>query len=259
MTIITKIHKIRSLALAVVKTGKIQGGINALFASFPDIWSVLQPALAEGGLSIGFSNSVISFHGDSEMVAMALEVSDGESVIEREFQMILPEKILNSRGSSVVNNAQRTANAQSYLKRTALIHFFGISAGNEDEVERMLPVGDQSNIPGLITITENTTWQSLTDGLWENVMSPLHDGPLRGRGDKALGALWIDYPAHIGLLAWVADWIDGKTDALGWTWQDLVTLDPSLPLSLTECNASQLRLAAQALKAELSKKKGGDQ
>ena len=258
MSLLSKIHNIRALGLTVVKTGKISGGINALFASYPDVWAALKPALDAESISVGFSSAILSFHGDSELVAMSLEVCDGATSLEREFQMIVPEKILNSRGSSVTNNAQRVANAQSYLKRTALIHFFGMSAGNEDEVERMMPAGDQTNIPGVIFVEDSTAWQSLTDGIWGSVMSPLHDGKLGTHhatgGDTAMAILWQDYPNHPALLAWAADWITSKLDSLGWDWADAVALAPDLPAAITGCDATTMRSAAKAIKTAIKEK-----
>lgn len=251
MSILQKIHAVRQLGLAVVKTGKITGGINAPFASFPDVWSALKPALDEQQLSVGFCSSVLSLHGDSESVKMILEVSDGTERETFEFHMMVPERILNSRGSSVVNNAQRIANAQSYCKRTSLILFFGLSAGNEDEVERMMPTQDQTNIPGVVIPGPNTTWQSLTDGIWANVMAPEHDGKLEAiaaaRGVKAMVALWDSFPDHCGLQAWAADWMSSAMEEHGWTWANVLDEDPTLPESMSYCNAADLRGATKAV------------
>ena len=251
MPILQKIHAVRQLGLAVVKTGKITGGINAQFASFPDVWSALKPALDEHQLSVGFCSSLLSLHGDSESLKMTLEISDGTERETFQFDMMVPERILNSRGSAVTNNAQRIANAQSYCKRTALILFFGMSAGNEDEVERMMPTPDQTNIPGVVIPGPNTTWQSLTDGIWANVMAPEHDGKLEAiaaaRGVKAMVALWDNFPDHCGLQAWAADWVTGTLEEHGWTWGDVTAEDGTLPASMHQCNAAELRGATRAI------------
>ncbi|MES2706374.1 MAG: hypothetical protein V4726_07200 [Verrucomicrobiota bacterium] len=244
-----KIHNIRLLALAVVKTGKITGGINAAFASYPDVWAALQPELKNEGLSVGFHSATLEPFPDGEKVRMEMVVGDGTESLATGFEMLVPEKILNSRGSSVTNNAQRVANAQSYLKRTALIHYFGMSAGNEDEVERMMPVGDQSNIPGLIRVTDATVWQDLTDGLWGKVESPLHDGtltPYSASGAQMAG-LWDEFPNHPGIVAWAADWIGDNLQHLGLSWADVMELDPTLPGSMTACDGPSMRLASKAV------------
>lgn len=237
-----------------MKKGKTNLG---LFASYPDVWSTLQPALAEQGLSVGFSSAKIVLHGDVEMVTMDMEISDGESSVVWPFDMVVPERIMTGTGKSVTNNSQRVASGQSYLRRTALIHAFGMSAGNEDEVEKMQPVGDQTNIPGLIVPNDATTWQSLMDGMWSDVMSPLHDGKLAthaSQGDIYMKRLWMDYPEHPGLLAWVADYINSTLETAGLSWADVAEFEPTLPGALTACNPKQMQDAARALKSMISER-----
>ena len=249
-----KIHRVRAKGLTVVKKGKTNLG---LFASYPDVWSTLQPSLAEEGLSVGFSAARITFHGDVELVQMDMEISDGVDAVKWPFDMIVPERIMTGTGKSVTNNAQRVASAESYLRRTALIHAFGMSAGNEDEVEKMLPVGDQTNTPGMIFVDERTTWQSLTDGMWADVMSPLHDGKLgtyASQGTRAMIDLWTDNPSHPGVMAWAADWINGALEEAGLCWADLMEADPAAPSVITACNADQLRAAAKTVNAMLKER-----
>lgn len=258
--LLSKIHNVRSQGSTVIKTGKISGGINALFASYPDVWATLHPALKQEGLSVGFSAASITFHGETELVRMTMTVSDGITQEDHSYDMIVPEKILNSRGSSVTNNAQRVANAESYAKRTSLILFFGMSAGNEDEVERMMPVGDQSNIPGIIRVTDRTTWQGLMDGVWSDVMSPTEDGKLgdvAAKGNAAMKQLWQDFPQHPGLLAWAADWIQGALEEKSWGWKaDILAIEGALPETMQACNAEQLGIAARVLGKAIREMKG---
>lgn len=250
-TLLAKIHAVRSEGLTVAKTGKISGGINALFASYPDVWAALYPALQRAELSVGFSGAVITVKEGVELVRMALTVSDGEAEKTAEFDMIIPEKILNSRGSSVVNNAQRVANAESYTKRTALIHFFGMSAGNEDEVERMTPRGDETNIPGAVVIGPDTPWQDLTDGGWANGLSPSGEGLLSDvsrTSGSAMAQLWTSFPNHPGICAWAADWITSRQEEQGIAWEAMAAADPALPGALYQCNAAQLRAACKVVR-----------
>lgn len=244
--LLSKIHAVRQLALTIKKTGKIGGGINALFASYPDVWSKLQPELDRQGLSVGFTGATLEPLGDGEKVGMLMTISDGESVSESRFEMMVPERIISRGGSAVTNNAQRVANAQSYLKRTALIHAFGMSAGNEDECERMNPTGDQSNIPGLIRVNEKTAWQDLTDGAWSNAESPLFDGTLSGySGERGkMIALWTDWPHHAGIIAWAADWITSSLQELGLSWADVTAENPALPADMMACDGAAMRTAA---------------
>ena len=111
-----KIHNVRLLGLTVVKHGKTNLGA---FASYPDVWSALQPSLAINGLSVGFSAARITFHGDTELVSMDMAISDGADSVTWPFDMIVPERIMTGSGKSVTNNAQRVASAESYLRRTA--------------------------------------------------------------------------------------------------------------------------------------------
>jgi hypothetical protein len=253
-TLLSKIHAVRLQGLTVVKMGKTNLG---LFAAYADVWSTLQPALAGQGLSVGFSAARIVLHGDVEMVTMDMEISDGESSVTWPFDMVIPERIMTGSGKSVTNNAQRVASGQSYLRRTALIHAFGMSAGNEDEVEKMVPVGDQTNTPGTIFVDERTTWQGLMDGMWADVMSPLHDGKLSfhaSQGNVHMAGMWTDHPNHPGIMAWAADWINGGLETAGLSWADVMEMDPALPSALTACNAGELRAAAKAAKQLLKER-----
>lgn len=251
MPITSKIHAARSKRLSVVKTGEINiQGRKMAFVSYADIWSQLGPALESVGLSLGFSKALIRVDQNSghEIVSMVLEVSDGEEERTSDWEMILPEVIKSSTGNHVTNNAQRVTNAESYLKRTALLHYFGIVAGNEDEVERMTPEGSQINIPGAIPMAPTVSWQMLTEELWRKAMSPLHDGVLDKYPPGELSKMWADHPDHPGLQAWGADWIVHWLGETGKTWDDLVEADPGLPKFLTNCTGAHLRAAASVLK-----------
>jgi|GEM_PF-4177072 len=251
MSLLKAIHAIRTKGLTVVKTGRITGGINAAYASYPDVWATLHPALTEQGLSVGFTSAIITVQHETELVRMTMTVSDGTTAEEHIYDMIVPERIVNSRGSSVTNSAQRVANAESYCKRTSLILFFGMSAGNEDEVERMMPGVDQSNIPGIMMVNERTTWQGLMDGIWRDFMSPDQSGKLgdvAAKGNAPMKQLWLDYPQHPGVLAWAADWMQNALEENGWGWKaDILAIEGALPESMQACNAEQLFLAARVL------------
>lgn len=253
--LIAKIHRVRLGGLTIIKQGKTNLG---RFAAYPDVWSTLQPSLSVEGLSVGFSAARITFHGEAELVSMDMEISDGADCVTWPYEMIVPEKVLTAGGKPVTNNAQRVASAESYLRRTALIHAFGMSAGNEDEVERMTPAEDLSNLPGAIAVTADTKWQDLVEGLWENAQSPLYDGTLVGyaaQGDNVMRGMWRDYPDHAGLQAWAADWIVSTLQALGIGWDGVRAGDADLPAYLTQCTGSALRRAAKALAAALAKAK----
>lgn len=256
MSLLAKIHAVRLLGLTVVKKGKTNLGA---FASYPDVWSELQPHLNTAGLSIGFSGARIVIHGDSEIVTMDMTISDGAESVTWPFDMIVPERIISGSGKSVTNNAQRVASAESYLRRTAMIHAFGMSAGNEDECERMQPVGDQINIPGAVRLPDGAAWQAYVDNAWEPLLSPLHDGKLvdyAKDGPGAMGALWKEFPSHAGLQAWAHDWMLSTMREHEISWSDVTAKEPGLPEWITGCNADQLRTAAGAVKALRQERSG---
>lgn len=244
--LIKRIHEVRSLGIAVVKTGKITGGINAAFASYADVWSSLQPHLLGAGLSVGWADGEVRGLADGEVVRMHMEVSDGQETSRHAFEMLVPEPIISGSGKRVVNNAQRTSNAMTYLKRLSLVAFFGIATGNEDDVERMSPQGDQINIPGAIRVDENTSWISLIEGVWRDVLAPAADGKLGDCCEADLREMWRAYPSHPGLMAWGADFIESKLCDCGKVWSDLVAIDQRIPGAICVCDATMLRKAAAA-------------
>lgn len=252
MTLLAKIHQVRQAKLAVVKTGEIKGGKNTMmFASYADIWSALHPVLDEAGISVGWEGSEISMlEGGREKVRMVMAVSDGNEVERVTWEMLIPEPILNSYGSSVTNNAQRTANASSYCKRLGLLHMFGVAAGNEDDVERMTPQGDQSNIPGLVRVTPSTQWPDLIHGGWENVETPTFEGMLIDHATedgKALSKMMRGYPDHPGLVAWAHDRLMAKMQANKLYWEDIQPADA--PDLIQNCTGAHL-MAANLILAE---------
>lgn len=254
--LIAKIHRVRLAGLAVVKTGKIPN--MGAFPSYPDVWSTLLPCLTGEGLSVGFSSARITFHDGAELVTMTMEISDGVACVAWPYEMIVPERMLTASGKPTINSAQRVVAAGSYLRRTALIHAFGMSTGTENDVERMTPAENAADTPGAITITPSTKWQDLTDGLWQNAQSPLYDGVLAGYaadGDYVMRWMWRDHPDHAGLQAWAADWIAATLQTLGIGWDDVRAADADLPTYLTQCTGSALRRAAKSLAAALAKAK----
>lgn len=255
MSLASKIHAIRAMALVVRKTGEIRGGINAPFASYADVWSTLEPALKEHGVSVGWQGAILRpSTGEDYIVSMTMEISDGSESRQHVFEMLVPEAIRNSSGRSVVNNAQRVANAESYCTRLSLVRFFGVAAGNEDECERMRPSDDH---PGATRITENTRWQELTDGMWMDCMSPLHDGCtlgqyLKDQGEDGLRDLWQQCKDHPALCAFGADVLNSRMAASGVTWTQIKEAGADMPDKFHSCDWRQLREAFRAY-AKLTK------
>lgn len=254
-SLLNKIHAVRGKNLSVVKTGEIPGFGNRkpiMFASYFDVWACLSKELEAVGLTVGFISAALSsIPTGSEAVKMVMEVSDGETAERFDFEMLLPDAIRNKdTGAAVTNSSQRVAIAESYLRRTALIQFFSIATGSEDDVERLTPRAGQTDDPTLIVVNEKTVWQDLTSGTWADAEDPLREGKLRQYDNKALATLWLDYPDHAGLLAWAADYISERLEKIGWAWIDLVTLEPSLPSALQACKPDQLRAAAKLINSQ---------
>ncbi len=252
MSIQSAIHQVRLQNISLVKTG--EGG-KFKFASFFDVMEALQLPLQQELLSVGFPSASLhdiqTANGPAEFVRVQMEVSNGTETAIASYDILLPEAIRNQSGSAVTNAAQRTANAITYGKRIGLLAFFNIAAGDEDDVERMTPAAGQSNIPGQVHITDDTAWTTLVDGTWQNVMNPLGTGLMRdylaefGKGDT--WRLWGLHPNHPALCAWGYDLLQGNMEDLGYAWQDVTALDPSLPAILTNCTPAQLRAAATAV------------
>ncbi len=249
MSIQSAIHQVRLQNISLVKTG--EGG-KFKFASFFDVMEALQAPLREAGLSVGFPaaglHEVQTANGPAEYVTVMLEVSNGTETTNASYDVLLPEPIRNQQGSAVTNAAQRTANAITYAKRIGLLAFWNLAAGDEDDVERMTPAAGQSNIPGQVHITDDTPWTTLVDSVWKNVITPLNTGLLRDYleefGPNDMWRLWGMHPHHPGLCAWGFDLLQSKMEKLGYAWQDVVALDPSLPAVITNCTPAQLRAAA---------------
>jgi hypothetical protein len=251
------LHAIRTSGISVVKTGK---GPKGAFASYADVWSALLPALKEHGLSVAFESGGVRRDGELEIATMTLVVATDDEEQRHSFETVIPEPIRNSQGSSVTNNAMRQAAGKTYGRRTELILFFGVSTGTDDEVERMTVGPDQTNIPGLIMVGPNTSWQQLTEGVWADAMSPLEDGKLGDhakQGFEHMKSLWRANIGHPGMCAWGADWITGKLQETGLAWSDMVARDPELP-ALQNCTPRNLAsvMAILSPRKPVEKKEG---
>lgn len=238
------------LGLAVLKQGKTNVGA---YATYADIWEVLQPALYSAGLSFGCSGARVAMQQDVEHISMDFTISDGEEEAVWTFEMIAPERIVSkSSGASVTNNAQRVAAGTSFLKRTALIHAFSVATGKDmDEVERMTPGDGQTNIPGAIIPAEDASWQNFTEGGWRDVLTPMGDRKLEQElreGEMFMAKLWLANLHHPGLCAWQYDRILDRLNAGGYSWADVAERDESLPTAAMSCTPEQLLMAGKIAK-----------
>ena len=251
------IHAVRSAGITVEKTsttGKFK------FAGYVDVWPALRPVLAQHSLSVALGNTAVRMSHEGEVLSADLIISNGAHEARERYEVLLPETIRNQSGAAVTNSSQRTGGAQSYLKRIALIAYFNISTGTEDEVERMTPRPGENNIPGLCTVTDATPWTELTDGTWRDVLSPLGGYKLEADAEKGLkhmNAIWQTYPDHKGLMAFWADYINETLTNCEMLWADIVEKVPDLPGRLTDCTTRDQLASACRFLNELRKSKSG--
>lgn len=243
--LLAKVHTIRLAGLTAVKTGSVPGKFK--FASYADVWTALHPSLQVHDLSVGFSGSTISIAGALEIMRLTLEVTDGETQMEKQFEILLPECIRNSSGGAVTNSSQRSGGGATYARRTALILFFNIATGDDAEVERMQP-GNMERARGA-TVSDAAPWSALLDGGW-------CDAPA-GDGKRTLGdlnnaqrkALWEKDPASKPLMAWVGDLITNMLGDAGYSWETFRQwANAGLPEVMEQCTPGLLKIAAEKAK-----------
>lgn len=248
--LLSKVHGVRLQGLTVVKTGQVPGKFK--FASLADVWTVLFPVLKESGLSIGFTNSSIRIAGTLEIMCLTLQVSDGEAEAKENFEILLPESIRNSSGNAVTNSSQRSGGGASYARRTALILYFNIATGDDAEVERMNPGAKEIDRDAPPEASNLAPWARLMDGNWSDLASPDGSGPLVDAREKK--KLWQKWPDHPGLTAWAADIVTYDLTQLGFSWSRFATESGGQwPASLEECTPTQVRQAANAVRAMTAK------
>ncbi|HYF37536.1 MAG TPA: ERF family protein [Prosthecobacter sp.] len=254
LTLAAAIALVRAKGLVVVKTAR-NTGINSDYASYADVWEALKPALDEAGLSVGFLPGSIRKDNEGWVQSLTMEVSTAADMRSFTFEIVFPE------GNRGVNITQRQGMAHTYGRRYALVDFFHIITGDDDDAQRL---GMQLRDNEAPTAAPDAHWKDFcyvpvfstgtleTQGTWANLADP--EDPARILGDSAPNALariWNRHPDDAGLNAWRAELIQERATAKKLTdWNQVRTTYKSLhlPEAFTDCTGDHLNSLALALK-----------
>lgn len=254
MSLTQSIAAVRALGLVVIKTAK-NTGINSHYASYADVWETLSPALASASLSVGFLPGSTRKDNEAWIQCLTMEVSNGTDTQSIPFEVLFPE------GNRGVNLTQRQGMAHTYGRRYALIDFFHIITGDDDDAQRL---GQPERVNSAPTPAEEAHWSEFCfvpafshgseemQKTWTVLADPSDETGERVLGDLSPGAMakvWTRHPDHAGINAWRAELIDERnTKRL--TWEDTVktyrTLN--LPALFPQCSGEQLSNLAMALR-----------
>lgn len=252
----TAIAAVRSAGIFVIKTAK-NTGINSQYASYADVWEVLSPHLKAEGLSVGFLPGTTRKDADAWIQTLTMEVRHGNQTQSIPFEILFPE------GNRGVNITQRQGMAHTYGKRYALIDFFHLITGDDDDAQRL---GQPERVDAAPTPANNAHWSEFchcpalgvgdaqNQRAWSVLADPSDDSGSRTLGDNApgqLAKLWTRYPDNVGVNAWRAELCDDRAIAKGFAnWDDCRKAHRSLnlPERFTDCNGSDLNNLAMALK-----------
>ncbi len=248
---------VQSRGIVVVKTQR-NSGLNSDYASYADVWEMLKPQLAEAQLSVGFapgsaSNESSAWKQRLTLIVTSLETGDS---ITHDFDVLFPE------GNRGVNLTQRQGMAHTYGKRYALIDFFHLITGDDDDAQR-LGMPERSN--SAPQPKAETHWSTLchvpcfgtgsgeAERAWSMLADPSDTTGERMLGDNAPGVLaklWARYPDHPGLNAWRAELVGERAAAKSLTWGAILVAyrTLNLPDRFEECTGEQLANLALALK-----------
>lgn len=254
------IAAVRAEALVVVKTAR-NTGLNSDYASYADVWATLKPLLTQRKLAVGFVSGTTSREGDTSWKqVLTLECSSTETgeTISHSFETLFPE------GNRGVNLTQRQGMAQTYGKRYALINFFHLITGDDDDAQRLgmdrigesaAPAPSQGqHWSTLCCVSLFGVGQDETMNAWHMIGDPSDQTGERSLGDNEpgmLAKLAQRYPDHAGLIAWRAELVGERAALKGCTsWDDILKQYPQfqLPPSFAECRGVQLANLALALK-----------
>lgn len=249
------IAHVRSKGIVCIKTAR-NTGINSLYASYADVWDSLRAALDEAALSVGFIPGSVRKEGDAWIQRLTIAVTFGNESQFHEFECLFPE------GNRGVNITQRQGMAHTYAKRYALIDFFHIITGDDDDAVRlgMERAAEQAPSP-----SQEAHWSEFchvpladigseeTARAWTVLADPSDPNGQRTLGDSAPAALakaWIRARDNPGLNAWRAELIQERAAGRAlhdWTAirRDFPAL--KLPEQMAQCTPEQLADLALAL------------
>lgn len=253
---------VRALGIVVIKTAR-NTGINSDYASYADVWAALKAPLAEHQLSVGFLPGNVR-RDEAWIQTLTLVVSHGAETHEVGFECLFPE------GNRGVNLTQRQGMAHTYAKRYALIDYFHLITGDDDDAQRLGQPSRESEAP---RPDKSAHWQQFchvpvfdvgtaeTAGAWSMLADPSDEAGERILGDLQGGAmakLWCRFPDNAGINAWRAELVGDRAKARNiLKWEECVTgfKTLNLPANFTECSGEHLANLALALATNTAPRK----
>lgn len=253
-SLIVAVSAVRKLGIFVEKTAK-NTGLNSNYADYGDVWLALKPELERNGIAVGFLPSVVK-NDQAWIQDLIMEISVGSEVERVTFQVLFPE------GNRGVNLTQRQGMAHTYGKRYALIDYFHMITGDDDDAMRL---GQQRVDESAPKAQPDQHWEELchcplfatgheeSQGSWAMLADPSGDGS-QTLGDLADGAkakLWTRYPDHPGINAWRAELIQKRAEAKGiadWEACRAAHKSMNMPQYFRECSGEQLNNLSLALR-----------
>jgi hypothetical protein len=254
--LLTAVAAVRAQGIVVVKTAR-NTGINSDYASYADVWAALAPKLSDVGLSVGFLPGDVRKDSEAWVQSLQMEIVCETETIVVPFQVLFPE------GNRGVNLTQRQGMAHTYGKRYALVDYFHLITGDDDDAVRL---GQPSRADEAPRADKSAHWRQFchvelfgvgtaeTAGTWGMLADPSDDSGERILGDLQGGAmakLWTRFPDNPGINAWRAELIGDRAKAkMIQTWDECVTTYKTLhlPPTFAECNGEHLSNLALALK-----------
>lgn len=250
------VANVRSRGIVVVKTAR-NTGLNCDYASYADVWEVLKDALAEQAISVGFLPSTIRKESDAWVQNLIMVVTREGDTQQVPFEILFPE------GNRGVNLTQRQGMAHTYGKRYALIDYFHLITGDDDDAQRLGQPLRENTAP---TPEKSAHWSEFchvpafnlgseeTAGTWGPMADPSDETGERTLGDNAPGVLaklGNRYPNHPGITAWRAELVGSRAEAKDLAdWDLLRTKHRSLnlPANFADCTGDELTNLALALR-----------
>lgn len=254
-SLLQAVAAVRALGIVVVKTAR-NTGINSDYASYADVWAALKGPLAENKLSIGFLPGNVRNTDTAWIQALTMVVTHGDKTHEVAFECLFPE------GNRGVNLTQRQGMAHTYAKRYALVDYFHLITGDDDDAQRLGQPARESEAP---RPDKTAHWQQFchvplfevgtaeTAGTWSMLADPSDEAGERVLGDLQPGAmakLWCRFPDNVGINAWRAELVGDRAKARNiLKWEECVSgfKTLNLPANFTECTGEQLSNLALAL------------
>lgn len=256
-SLLSAVSAIRAKSAVVIKTAR-NTGINSDYASYADVMAVLKPLLQEAGVSVGFKPGNIRKDNEAWVQSLTLVVSMGEESEETTFETLFPE------GNRGVNITQRQGMAHTYGKRYALVDYFHLITGDDDDAVRL---GQPLTESIALKPREDAHWSQFcfveafdcgseeTERSWSALADPSDDTGSRTLADmssEAISRLWLSGHRGVGIDGWQAELI-GQRAAVAKIndWSALKERCPGLdlPETFAACTSEQLNVILRTLKS----------